>query len=114
MLPAWGQEKPYSSDTFKMVSEAGSPMDWTHHHVVFSAASSAPELQSIAEGEPRYWLQLLRHRGSQEAFSADGENAVKIAAAQLERLNQQEELKRERDPEFPEDESLEFGAWRRW
>jgi hypothetical protein len=109
------QEPPPPTDAFHMVAEAGLPNDWTHRHVVFSAAASESKLQPIAEREPRYWLQLLRHRGSQDAFSADGENAIKIATAQLERLKQLEQWQRERDPDFFKDESLEFETWRkRW
>jgi len=96
-----------------MVAEAELPNDWTHRHVVFSAASSEPELRSIAEREPRYWLQLVRNRGSQDAFSADAENAVKIAAAHLERLKQLEQWRGERDPVSSRDESLESESWRR-
>jgi hypothetical protein len=115
-LPAWGQEKPSSSDAFKMVGEAGTPMDWTHRHVVFSSPSADLEIHSSAQREPRYWLQLLRRRGSQDPASSEGTDAARVAAAQLawqEKLNLLERESNGDSSDNPQDADFEGRRFRR-
>jgi hypothetical protein len=88
VAPVFGQAQQASVDAFQAVSDAGLPTDWTHRHAIFSSPSYRSEILSSAQQEPRYWLQLLRRLGSQDAASSDGLDAAKIAAAQLEREQQ--------------------------
>src|SRR5271154_581073 len=81
--PATAQEDAASTKALRMAGDAGSPIDWTHRHVVFSSASGDPDHQANLQREPRYWLQLARRRGSQAAGSAESLDEVKVAAAQL-------------------------------
>lgn len=67
-----------------MVREGGSPSDWTHRHVIFSAATDSATLMKNQE-EPRYWLQLLRRAGAQNSDANDGADSAKIVAAVRQR-----------------------------
>jgi hypothetical protein len=91
-LPVTAQEDPVSSKALRTVAAAGSPIDWTHFHVIFSSASSDRSLQSSLQREPRYWLQLSRRQGSQQAGSSEASDAVRIASAQLARQLKQKSL----------------------
>jgi hypothetical protein len=83
VLPAAAQDDTASTKALRMVGDAGSPIDWTHFHVVFSSASGDRSQQSILQSEPRYWLQVSRRQGSQEADSSEASDAVRIASARL-------------------------------
>lgn len=85
-FPAWGQDDSPSSRAFRMVSEAGSPIDWTHRHVVFSSSAADPNTLPTNQQDPRYWLQLVRQRGSQAADSTEAADADRMVAAQLSNL----------------------------
>ena len=84
MLSANAQERPPAAKAFKMVSGAGAPADWTHRHVIFSPSTDS-ETSSSIEQEPRYWLQLMEHRGSYDPASSEASDAARIATAQLAR-----------------------------
>ena len=91
-LPAAGQEDPAAAKALHMAGDAGSPIDWTHHHVIFSSPLFDSEIQPSVRRDPRYWLQLSRRRGSQEAGSLEASDAVKIAGALLARQLQNKSL----------------------
>jgi hypothetical protein len=86
VLPAAGQEDPAAAKALRTAGDAGTPNDWTHRHVVFSSASGDRDLQLTLQRDPRYWLQLLRRNGSQQAGSSEASDAVQIASARLAQL----------------------------
>lgn len=90
VVPAFGQEAPVSTEALRTVSNAGTPIDWTHAHVVFSTSSDDSNLQLRLQREPRYWLQMLRRRGSQEPGSVEAFDAARILMAQLKRQQERE------------------------
>lgn len=94
-LSAGAQEHPSAADAFQLVSGAGVPTDWTHRHVVFSSSSADSKTLSSNQKDPRYWLQLLRRRGSQDPASSEAADAARISAAQLSRLDERTFRERE-------------------
>lgn len=90
------QQDSSAPDAFQMVSVAGVPNDWTHRHVIFSSSDPQTDLSRL-RNEPRYWLQQLRRRGSQDASSVEAVDAAAIAAAQVARLAERKDRERESD-----------------
>jgi len=43
--------------------EGGYPYDWSHHHVVYSAATNAAELATVQQ-QPRYWHEWFRRNAA--------------------------------------------------
>jgi hypothetical protein len=88
-LCARAQERPPATEAFEMVSSAGVPVDWTERHVIFSS-STDPRTLSNNQQDPRYWLQLLTRRSSQDGASSEAAeaDAAKITDAQIHRLNE--------------------------
>jgi hypothetical protein len=99
-LSACAQEQPPATEAFRIVSSAGVPVDWTDRHVVFSSWAD-PETLSSNQQDPRYWLQLLRRRGSQGGISSEAADAGRITAAQLSTFD--ERILRERKLEWEDD-----------
>jgi hypothetical protein len=85
VIPAAGQDDAATAKALQIAGDGGSPIDWTHQHVIFSSTPIDSEIQSSVRREPRYWLQLSRRRGSREPGSRETSDAVKIAGAQLAR-----------------------------
>jgi hypothetical protein len=83
--------------------------------MVFSLPSGGLEIQSSAQREPRYWLQLLRRRGAEAPDSSESLDAGKIAAAQIEWLEQHELLTRGSNDDLidPRDVDAESRRFRR-
>lgn len=100
---AWGQDDAASAKAFRLASEAGTPHDWTHSHVIFSAASGDRELESSLRRNARYWLQLLHRRGSQEEGSAEALDAGKIEATRAARQPARLQTWRDANPGPSED-----------
>jgi hypothetical protein len=99
-LSVRAQEQSPATEAFQIISSAGVPVDWTGRHVVFSS-SADPKTLSSNQQDPRYWLQLLRRRGSQDGASSEAADAGRITAAQLSRLD--ERILRERKLEWEDD-----------
>ena len=87
-LAVLAQEQTSSEEAFRMVRVAGVPIDWTHRHVVFSSSAADPKTVSNNQQDPRYWLQLLRRRGSQDVDSTEAADAARMVAALLSRLDE--------------------------
>jgi hypothetical protein len=102
-LSVSAQEQAPATEAFQTVSSAGVPADWTDHHVVFSSSSADPKTLSNNRQDPRYWLQLLRRRGSQDGASSEAADAGRITAAQLSRFD--ERIQRERKLEWEDGHS---------
>jgi hypothetical protein len=113
--PVFAQDDPASTEALRTVSNSGSPIDWTHFHVVFSSGSGDRSLQSTLQREPRYWLQLSRRQGSQVAGSSETLDAVRIASGQLSRQLKQKSPQDDPaarsigDPDESDFESARFG-----
>jgi hypothetical protein len=108
------QDPPSTENAFRMVSGGGVPTDWTHRHVVFSSSDKRTDLSSI-HNDPRYWLQQVRRRGSQDSSSVGAADAAAIAAAQ--HSEQDERRFREADLEDQRGRDRdrgEFGGHRPW
>jgi hypothetical protein len=105
-LSVHAQEQPPATEAFRIVSSAGVPVDWTDRHVVFSSLADSNSLSGNQQ-DPRYWLQLLRRRGSQGGVSSEAADAGRITAAQLSNLDQR--ILRERKLEWEDDNGRDRG-----
>ena len=85
--PIFAQGEGPSSEAFQLVSVGGVPSDWTHRHVIFSSSNVKTDLSSL-RNEPRYWLQQLQRRGSQDTNSVEALDASAIATAQLSTMDE--------------------------
>jgi hypothetical protein len=92
---AFVQQRPPETEAFRAVGLAGIPLDWTHDHVIFSSPSANTQTLTNDQENPRYWLQLLARRGSQDSASIEAADAARIAAAQRSKLD--ERISREKD-----------------
>jgi hypothetical protein len=70
-LPVKSQSQPSASDARRVIEAAGVPTDWTHRHVVFSSPPANSEAQQQIERDPRYWIHLRNHGGSQDLDADD-------------------------------------------
>ena len=111
-LSVHAQEQPSADEAFRMASDGGIPIDWTHRHIVFSSPSADPETLTNIKRDPRYWLQLVRRPASIDADSALGARAANIATVELGRP-QGEELEDDGDMNSTSDEAgFGFGGHR--
>ncbi len=106
---AFAQKQPAETEAFRSVSLAGIPIDWTHDHIIFSSSSANTQTLTNNQEDPRYWLQLLRRRGSQDSASIEAADAARIGAAQLSKLD--ERILREKDLEGDRGRDHDYGGF---
>src|SRR5271166_1391026 len=120
-LSVSAQERPSAAEAFRMARDTGVPIDWTHHHVIFSSSPTDSETLSYIQQDPRYWLQLLR-RGELKGANAPADpgasdpDAIQLARGHTELLENSRIGDSEKDDTDSEKRprGRPWGRWERW